>query len=80
MITLFLFRHSAKKVRKNQHDSLDRPATGQDDERSLIVSLTPEGEALRERAVAVPEKMARCVRLSPEETMQLYKLLYKLLG
>jgi DNA-binding MarR family transcriptional regulator len=52
----------------------------QDDERSLIVSLTPEGDALRDRAVEVPEKMARCVRLSPEEALQLYKLLYKLLG
>ena len=52
----------------------------QDDERSLIVSLTPEGDALRDRAVEVPEKMARCVRLSPAEALQLYKLLYKLLG
>ncbi len=52
----------------------------QEDERSLIVSLTPEGEALRERALEVPKKMAQCVRLNPEEAMELYKLLYKLLG
>ncbi len=52
----------------------------QEDERSLIVSLTPEGDALRERALEVPKKMAQCVRLNPEEAMELYKLLYKLLG
>lgn len=49
------------------------------DERSLIVSLTEEGRALRERAVSVPEKMAECVNLPPDETLTLYRLLYKLL-
>ena len=52
----------------------------QEDERSLIVSLTAEGESLRERALEVPKKMAQCVRLNPEEAMELYKLLYKPLG
>ncbi len=51
----------------------------QEDERSLIVSLTAEGEALKERAVEVPQKMAQCVRLAPEEAKELYRLLYKLL-
>ncbi|MBR1455892.1 MAG: MarR family transcriptional regulator [Oscillospiraceae bacterium] len=49
------------------------------DERSLIVSLTPEGERLRERAVEVPAKMAQCSPLEPEEAMELYRLLYKML-
>lgn len=52
----------------------------QEDERSLIVSLTEEGEALKERALEVPQKMAQCVRLAPEEAQELYRLLYKLLG
>lgn len=50
-----------------------------DDERSLIVSLTEEGEALRERAVEIPRKMAQCVNLTREESFELYRLLYKLL-
>ena len=50
-----------------------------DDERSLIVSLTPEGEALRERALQVPKEMMKCFWLEPEERKVLYKLLYKLL-
>ena len=52
----------------------------EEDERSLIVSLTAEGEALKDRAVEVPQKMAQCVRLAPEEAQELYRLLYKLLG
>ena len=50
-----------------------------EDERSLIVSLTEEGEALKEQAVAVPYKMAQCTGLAPEEAAQLYQLLYKML-
>ena len=50
-----------------------------DDERSLIVTLTEEGEALRDRAVEVPEKLSRCVKLDPAEATELYRLLYKLL-
>ena len=52
----------------------------QEDERSLIVTLTAEGEALKDRALEVPEKMSQCVRLAPEEAAELYRLLYKLLG
>ena len=51
-----------------------------DDERSLIVSLTEEGEALRDRAVQVPVQMSQCVRLEPDEAAELYRLLYKMLG
>ena len=51
-----------------------------DDERSLIVSLTRQGEALRDRAVHIPVQMAQCVRLEPEEAAVLYRLLYKMLG
>ena len=50
-----------------------------EDERSLIVSLTEEGRALREKAVDIPVKMSRCVALDPDEAMELYRLLYKLL-
>ncbi len=50
-----------------------------EDERSLIVSLTEEGAALRERAVDIPAKMSQCVNLEPEEARELYRLLYKLL-
>lgn len=50
-----------------------------EDERVLIVEITLAGEELKERAVSVPGKIAGCVSLDPEEAMQLYGLLYKIL-
>ena len=49
------------------------------DERSLIVTLTEKGEALRDKALPVPEQMSKCMRLTTEEAKELYRLLYKLL-
>ncbi len=50
------------------------------DERNLIVSITEKGEALRDDAVDVPRQMGQCVNLTADESLQLYRLLYKLLG
>lgn len=52
----------------------------EEDERVLIVSITPDGEKLREVASSVPKKMQSCVRLSKEEAVQLYSLLYKVIN
>ena len=49
------------------------------DERSLIVSVTEAGEALKEQAADIPSRMAGCIALNAEESAQLYRLLYKLL-
>ena len=49
------------------------------DERNLVVTLTEQGEQLRERAAEIPPKMAGCIKLAPEDAMELYRLLYKLL-
>ena len=51
-----------------------------EDERSLIVSLTDKGRALREQAVDIPAQVGRCMAITPEEAGTLYQLLYKLLG
>lgn len=66
-----------KKLEAKNFISRKRSET---DERNLIVTITPEGEALREKAVEIPEKMSQCVALEPEEAMTLYQILYKLLG
>lgn len=50
-----------------------------EDERCVIVSLTAEGEALREKAKNVPRCMAEKSPLTEEEAGMLYKTLYKLL-
>ena len=51
----------------------------EEDERMLIAELTAAGRALREKAIAVPQKMAACVPLEPQDAMQLYILLHKML-
>ena len=50
-----------------------------DDERVLIVSITEQGEALRDEALNVPAQIAGCISLTGEEAMTLHGLLYKLL-
>ena len=50
------------------------------DERNLIVTITEEGESLKEKAVNIPLQMAECTNLSAEEGMLLYNILYKILG
>ena len=50
-----------------------------EDERVLMVEVTPEGDALKARAMAIPHRMDGLTALSDEEANQLYRLLYKLL-
>ncbi|MBQ8657958.1 MAG: MarR family transcriptional regulator [Clostridia bacterium] len=52
----------------------------QKDERVLEVSLTAEGEALKERAAHIPKAVSGCVQLEEKEAVTLYGLLYKVLG
>jgi len=49
------------------------------DERNLVVTITEAGEALKEKAVAVPAEIAKCSNLEPEEAAMLYRILYKML-
>ncbi len=49
------------------------------DERSVTVSLTESGRALKEQALDIPVRAAACVPLSPEDAGTLYSLLYKIL-
>ena len=51
-----------------------------EDERVLDVEITEKGEALKEQAVSIPQSVAGCVKLDKKEAMQLYQLLYKVLG
>ncbi len=50
------------------------------DERVLIVSITKEGDELKDKAVEIPIKMAGCVSLEPQDATELYGLLHKLLA
>jgi len=50
-----------------------------EDERSVIVSITPAGKELQERALEVPYGMGDCVRIDQSEALALKRLLEKLL-
>ena len=49
------------------------------DERVTVVSPTEAGLALREAALAVPQRVGSCIKLASDEAATLYGLLYKLL-
>ena len=49
------------------------------DERNLIVSITQEGEDLKEQAVHIPASLGACVNVDPHHNNKKNKLLYKLL-
>jgi len=51
-----------------------------EDERNLRVTITDEGNALKERARQIPQQVGKCVHLESEEAEELYRLLYKVLG
>lgn len=50
-----------------------------EDERNLQVTITPEGNALKEQARLVPQQVGKCVHLEEKEAEELYRLLYKVL-
>ncbi len=66
--------------KKLEEKGLITRARSRTDERSLIVTLTKKGEALRDQALDVPHKLAACIKLEDDETLQLYNLLNKLLA
>ena len=51
-----------------------------EDERNLVVTITSEGEALKDKAINIPAEMGSCVKLTKEEAAVLYNLLYKIIG
>lgn len=49
------------------------------DERNVCISITDKGDALKNEAAKVPEKMKGCVVLDSEESRVLYSILHKML-
>jgi DNA-binding MarR family transcriptional regulator len=50
-----------------------------EDERNLIISITKEGEALKDKAVTVPAKVGKCVCMDAEDAIKLRNQLYGIL-
>ncbi len=51
-----------------------------EDERSVIVSLTEKGSALKEKCASIPSSVGSCIPLNTQEAVTLYALLYKVLN
>ncbi len=66
-----------KRLDKKGYINRIRPDSN---ERKLYLSLTEEGEALKQRALSVPCAMQGCMDLSQEELLQLKHLLDKALS
>ena len=65
-----------KKLEQKKYVARKRDA---EDERLLNVSITPQGEALREKALDIPSRISRCITLEQEDALQLYRILHKML-
>ena len=66
-------------LKKLEAKGLVRRTRSTEDERNLIISMTPKGEELRVEALSIPGEMAKEMKLEPSEVDVLYKLLYKML-
>lgn len=49
------------------------------DERNLVVTITEQGEAMKDEALHIPEAMTRCLNLEKHEIKAVYHSLYKML-
>ena len=63
-----------KRLEKQGYLTRTRP---DGNERKLFLALTDEGEALKDRAIRVPEEMQGCIDLPKEELSELKRLLDK---
>ena len=52
----------------------------ENDERNLILTITKKGLELKEKAKSIPLKISECINLTESEVIQLYEMLYKILG
>ena len=66
-------------LKKMQQEGLLERTRSEEDERVVVITLTEEGRALKEKAKDIPVRVAGCIDLPPEKAMMLYSLLYELL-
>lgn len=67
-------------LKSMEKKNLLRRTRSKSDERIVMVAITEEGQALREKACTVPQQIGGCVNLNQEEAECLYKLLYKIIN
>ena len=50
------------------------------DERNLIITVTEAGEAMKEKAMPIPETVKSSFNLTEDEAKTLYRILYRIIG
>ena len=70
------FRELAERLDKAGYINRVRP---ENNERKLFLTLTEEGEALKEKAKGIPAVMKGCIPLSEDELITLHDLLNRAL-
>lgn len=66
-------------LKKLEQKGLITRSRDEKDERVLNVTLTKDGEALKDKAVEIPAKIGGCVQLTEGEAIMLYQTLQKIL-
>jgi len=66
-------------LKKLEGKGFIRKEKDKDDERNLVITLTEEGDRLKEKALCVPQSIAQEFTLTPDEAKSLYQILYKIL-
>ncbi len=66
-------------LKRMEKDGYVERTRSPEDERVVHVTLTKQGREMKRKLAEVPRKVGGCISLTPEEALQLYGLLYKLL-
>ena len=69
-----------KCVKKMEEKGLLTRTRSKEDERNLIVEITGKGEALKEQAKEIPERLGSCLSMSEEDAGKLYEILHRFMG
>ncbi|HAS74308.1 MAG TPA: hypothetical protein DCS67_09210, partial [Clostridiales bacterium UBA8960] len=66
-------------LKKLETQGLVERIRNKDNERSVNITLTERGLALRESALNVPKQIMGCLKVDPEDAMALYRILNRIL-
>jgi DNA-binding MarR family transcriptional regulator len=66
-------------LKKLQEKKLITRQRSSEDERNLVVAITPQGEALRNKAEKIPAQLAKCVNLAPDDALKLHEILRRVM-
>lgn len=67
-------------LKKLEQKELISRTKNKEDERVLDVKITAKGEALKKKAVKIPQEIGSCTNLSDKDAKQLYKILHRMLA